>query len=407
MIYLGRVVAGQVQRGETLFEMHLDGSSAGLRIRPLDAGEDQAVEEVSQGASLPVRRVIGIADISKSNWLYGIRYPRDSTTPAIKTNDQHVDKTQDRDRDQDQDQQSYRHPSQSQSRTSESPDRSINPIGGGGGNQDRSNSFTGVGAAGPSYNLGGSGASLSAYSLAQPSRHQHHNKNQNYDPYLQSETPKSSNSNSNSTPGSGSDHNNNKPILPQPRRFPSIGTVFGYGESSALNDRLSTARPIDRENLTTLPLPGDAPNPLGILAEATISLDPGSSSSGSLPSSAFNHNHRNGKANNKDSNNRPPPEGTDYYSSSKKSVTPRTLKSEAPHIMQLISPSDAESLFETYWKKIHPHLPVLDRKRSACIDVASRSNYLFNASESESVLLNCRAWRVENVELTLLSSTTS
>jgi hypothetical protein len=33
-------------------------------------------------------------------------------------------------------------------------------------------------------------------------------------------------------------------------------------------------------------------------------------------------------------------------------------------------------------------LPVLDRKRSACIDVASRSNYLFNASESEGVLLN-------------------
>lgn len=308
---------------------------------------------------------------------------RDSTTPAIKTNDQHVDKTQDQDRDQDQEHQSYRHPSQSHSRTSESPDKSthLNATGGTAG-QSRSNSFTGVGGpAGPSYSLGGSGASLSAYSLAQPSRHQHHNKNQNFDPYLQSETPKSSNSNSNSTPGSGSENNNNnKPILPQPRRFPSIGTVFGYGESSALNDRLSTARPIDRENLTTLPLPGDAPNPLGILAEATISLDPGSSSAGSLPSSAYN---RGGKANNKDSNNnnRPPPEGTDYYSSSKKSVTPRTLKSEAPHIMQLISPSDAESLFETYWKKIHPHLPVLDRKRSACIDVASRSNYLFNASE--------------------------
>lgn len=38
MIYLGRVVAGQVQWGETLLEMHLDGSSAGLRVRPLDAG---------------------------------------------------------------------------------------------------------------------------------------------------------------------------------------------------------------------------------------------------------------------------------------------------------------------------------------------------------------------------------
>jgi hypothetical protein len=320
----------------------------------------------------------------------GYTSSRDSTTPAIKTNDQHVDKTRDQHQEKDQDRQSYRHPSHSQSRTSESPDKSIHAIGGTAG-QSRSNSFTGVGAAGPSYNLGGSGASLSAYSLAQPSRHQHHNKNQNFDPYLQSETPKSSNSNSNSTPGSGSDNNNNnnKPILPQPRRFPSIGTVFGYGESSALNDRLSTARPIDRENLTTLPLPGDAPNPLGILAEATISLDPGSSSGSSLPSSAYK---RGGKTNNKDSNsnnhNRPAPEGTDYYSSSKKSVTPRTLKSEAPHIMQLISPSDAESLFETYWKKIHPHLPVLDRKRSACIDVASRSNYLFNASESEGVLLN-------------------
>jgi hypothetical protein len=319
---------------------------------------------------------------------------RDSTTPAIKPNNQHVDNNQDQDQDQHQDHQSYRRPSHSQSRTSESPDKSINPIGGTAG-QSRSNSFTGVGAAGPSYNLGGPGASLSAYSLAQPSRH-HHHTNQNHDPYLQSETPKSSNSNSNSTPGSGSDNNNTKPILPQPRRFPSIGTVFGYGESSALNDRLSTTRPIDRENLTTLPLPGDAPNPLGILAEATISLDPGSSSSGSgsLPSSAYN---RGGKANKNETSNRPPPEGTDYYSSSKKSVTPRTLKSEAPHIMQLISPSDAESLFETYWKKIHPHLPVLDRKRSACIDVASRSNYLFNASESEGVLLNVArfgGWRL-------------
>jgi hypothetical protein len=378
-----------------VLEMHFDGSSAGLRVRPLNAGQDQAVEEVSQRSIVSFRWSgrIGVAEYS---WIVlGCTSVRDSTTPAIKTNDQHVEQTRDQDQGHDQDQQSYRHPSQSQSRTSESPDKSINPIGGTSG-QSRSNSFTGVGAAGPSYDLRGSGASLSAYSLAQPTRHQHHNKNQNFDPYLQSETPKSSNSNSNSTPGSGSDHNNNnKPILPQPRRFPSIGTVFGYGESSALNDRLSTARPIDRENLTTLPLPGDAPNPLGILAEATISLDPGSSSGSSLPSLAYN---RGGKANNKDSNNnnhnRPPPEGTDYYSSSKKSVTPRTLKSEAPHIMQLISPSDAESLFETYWKKIHPHLPVLDRKRSACIDVASRSNYLFNASESCCDIAGLGGWRL-------------
>lgn len=157
---------------------------------------------------------------------------------------------------------------------------------------------------------------------------------------------------------------------PQPRRYPSIGAVFG--ESS--QHQLSTSRPIDRENLTTLPLPGDAPNPLGILAEATISLDVSSSSSDSITQDRY-QDPRGVHA---------PIEGIDYYSSSKKSSTPRTLKTEAPHIMQLISPSDAESLFETYWKKIHPHLPVLDRARSACIDVASRSNYLFNASKSVS-----------------------
>jgi hypothetical protein len=162
------------------------------------------------------------------------------------------------------------------------------------------------------------------------------------------------------------------PLRPHGRKFPSIGTVFG----DTSHHHLSTSRPIDRENLTTLPLPGDAPNPLGILAEATIGLaTPGGSNMNDLPEAQNPSRPISSDA-------RPRlAEGTDYYSSSKGQTTPRTLKSEAPHIMQYISPSDAESLFETYWKKIHPYLPVLDRMRSACIDVASRSNYLFNASK--------------------------
>ena len=162
------------------------------------------------------------------------------------------------------------------------------------------------------------------------------------------------------------------PLRPHGRKFPSIGTVFG----DTSHHHLSTSRPIDLENLTTLPLPGDAPNPLGILAEATIGLEaPGGTNMSNLPDG-----QKSSRLTSTDTRPRLA-EGTDYYSSSKGQTSPRTLKSEAPHIMQYISPSDAESLFETYWKKIHPYLPVLDRLRSACIDVASRSNYLFNASE--------------------------
>ena len=212
------------------------------------------------------------------------------------------------------------------------------------GTSQRSDSFASIGRPEAGFNAGPS-SYLPLAAQHHPQDHQHI----------------TAASHAHSTPKSTADSDK-----PQPRRFPSIGTVFG--ESS--HHHLSTSRPIDRENLTTLPLPGDAPNPLGILAEATISLDPSSSSS-PLPASHHRHSHH----------GPPPQEGTDYYSSSKQSSTPRTLKSEAPHIMQLISPSDAESLFETYWKKIHPHLPVLDRGRSACIDVASRSNYLFNAGE--------------------------
>ncbi|KAJ9111775.1 hypothetical protein QFC22_006434 [Naganishia vaughanmartiniae] len=70
-----------------------------------------------------------------------------------------------------------------------------------------------------------------------------------------------------------------------------------------------------------------------------------------------------------------------YYARPKQSTAGhRTLEGEAPHIMRLLTADDAHRLFDVYWRWFHPHLPVLDKDRSEPVDVASRSNYLFNAS---------------------------
>ena len=135
------------------------------------------------------------------------------------------------------------------------------------------------------------------------------------------------------------------------------------------------------EKLTTLPLPGDAHNPLAVLAEASATarseLDVNSPRTAMLDGS-------------KDTK---PAEAGEYYMPLERVVV---KKDEAPHIMGYIKVHEyacgaialtaadearAEQLFDTYFKYLHPHLPFLDREHALPIAVARRNNFLFNASE--------------------------
>jgi hypothetical protein len=157
--------------------------------------------------------------------------------------------------------------------------------------------------------------------------------------------------------------------------LPNVQTAFRI-PSSRGRQRSDSANGQERAALSSLPLPGDAHNPLGVLAEASATLS-GTSSE---------------RMADRGSENRRPSSRPDdsklyekYYAASPTQPVARNLLVEAPHIMRLITPAEAESLFEVYWKSIHPHLPCLDREHSSAIAVACRSNFLFNASRCDYV----------------------
>lgn len=174
---------------------------------------------------------------------------------------------------------------------------------------------------------------------------------------------------------------------------------------------------VDRAKLTSFPLPGDETNPLGVLAEASAALererevdgradrgdersreevaDVGESEGRAAsrdvdgmttidsdagrqrqPSTSRTDEPRTSKTSGQ------PADADAYYSRPKQGTAgQRTLQGEAPHIMALLTQADAQYLFDIYWQWFHPHLPLLDKDHSDPIDVASRSNYLFNASK--------------------------
>jgi hypothetical protein len=167
---------------------------------------------------------------------------------------------------------------------------------------------------------------------------------------------------------------------------------------------------VDRAKLTSFPLPGDETNPLGVLAEASAALErerevPGQADRGdergreekrvaggsdadgmtTIDSDAGRERQPSTSQTNepRTSNTTAPPADADAYYSRPKQGTAgqRTLQGEAPHIMALLTQADAQYLFDIYWQWFHPHLPLLDKDHSDPIDVASRSNYLFNASK--------------------------
>ena len=164
----------------------------------------------------------------------------------------------------------------------------------------------------------------------------------------------------------------NLSITPPPTSaLPNVQTAFRISDSKGRRRSPSTSGQ-DRATLTSLPLPGDAHNPLGVLAEASATLS--GRSPRRLTGSQFQTPTRPESSNEKDY--------SDYYTASPfNAVNERSLLVEAPHIMRIITPAEAESLFEVYWRSIHPHLPCLDKEHSQPIDVACRSNFLFNASE--------------------------
>ncbi len=151
--------------------------------------------------------------------------------------------------------------------------------------------------------------------------------------------------------------------------LPTVQTAFRIPTSRDRRRSPSTSGQ-DRTALTSLPLPGDAHNPLGVLAEASATL------SGRSPDRRGGSKFEQRRLDPSDGK-----DFTDYYAASPSNQATRTLLAEAPHIMRIITPAEAESLFEVYWKSIHPHLPCLDKAHSQPIDVACRSNFLFNASE--------------------------
>lgn len=185
----------------------------------------------------------------------------------------------------------------------------------------------------------------------------------------------------------------------------------GIGE-----ERIQLAPMIDRAKLTSFPLPGDETNPLGVLAEASAALErerdmDRRGGNGDTVREASSSNERgDGQGDARGTNDvttrntddpeprkqstssRPndpptqhttaPPDADAYYSRPKQGTAgQRTLQGEAPHIMALLTQADAQYLFDIYWRWFHPHLPLLDKDHSDPVDVASRSNYLFNASK--------------------------
>jgi hypothetical protein len=146
------------------------------------------------------------------------------------------------------------------------------------------------------------------------------------------------------------------------------------------------------DRYTTLPFPGDAHNPLGVLAEASASAG---------KTRDDNHAHPSPFQPTGGPGARIGSEGDDEDLGSRGYYVPleRVLKNDAPHIMSLITISEyvtkssshrateltgrAEQLFETYFKLLHPHLPFLDREHSTPAALAQRNNFLFNASMSQ------------------------
>lgn len=184
------------------------------------------------------------------------------------------------------------------------------------------------------------------------------------------------------------------------------------------DERIQLAPMVDRAKLTSFPLPGDETNPLGVLAEASAALErerevdvrpdkrderareevravgesEGRAVSRDADAMTTVNSDDAGRQRQpsisrtdepRTSNTAAPPADADAYYSRPKQGTAgqRTLQGEAPHIMALLTQADAQYLFDIYWQWFHPHLPLLDKDHSDPIDVASRSNYLFNASE--------------------------
>lgn len=182
-------------------------------------------------------------------------------------------------------------------------------------------------------------------------------------------------------------------------------------------ERIQLAPMVDRTKLTSFPLPGDETNPLGVLAEASAALErerevPGQADRGdekrreekrvaggsegraasrdadgmtTVDSDAGRERQPSTSQTNEPQTSNPtthPADADAYYSRPKQGTAgQRTLQGEAPHIMALLTQADAQYLFDIYWQWFHPHLPLLDKDHSDPIDVASRSNYLFNASK--------------------------